>query len=1422
MGVFFRHDLMVFGFNLFLKRQFAKPISCESVHWEDGKIIAKGLSFADDDFHLTMDQLEVECNFSFSHLYFEPHLNCIHPELTFVHRSQSSPAFSLASLVPSRFFGIQLEVQNGVLQLNTQDQEQRLYFTFKRGKEENALGTLYLSHDPSLYLLPTIELSLALQEKEFIASLKVAQMESCRLLQLLSFFYPTFHEGWENAQGEVEMMVSGTFDSKLTFSRLAGLIDAQHLYLSNPSLGVKTHVKALHGEFTFPQQSVEQNLPFWKQIRASATVEEGAWFSGSWGVADINAHLLLDPALDPLLDLNGTWFQGTEQFLLSMQGKGCVHQDQTFWLELGIVMTPPDDEPSDALVTICSSEKENYVFQTEVKHCKAGFFEMLGLKLPITKGSFDGKFTGWVTGNKITRMQIDDLQGSNLCWALPEWNTTCLASELIGEALFVCNEKNEWQILSLKGEIPKIDFTCDTQRGSLKLPSFKVAFSGEETSLSALFIADSEKMETHFDYLKNEGWFRMEQLTEAIYAPLLDLFDPLIRLEGSFDLFGTFNEDKLFLSLQGAPLILDHPEFTLQLEEMLQPALFTYRFKEEKWRGSFEIHQVNLIEKRKQLLLENGSASCEIDGSNLLVKGIALNCEGITFAGEMQIDLESQLVTLTSKQMQGPIAPLAKLFDWKIPFTGDFTSDEEGLTLLAHQGKVEWKLQTSLQNVAVSLTDDLAIEEGGCGLTFDSHASTLVIQNAEAKLLFKGKPYHFVGNAKKKEWWEFDVKVTDEGHEVGRAVGIAQQRPPAELHFALEKNKTHLLGMKLSVNRLIIKDWTELLALEMTPLFIGEMLPGQLSFLESAGLIPFKQLPWEIQGEVQARITFEEQLAFELSSPLLKIAGQSFPQCLLKGKRNAGTWEIETLQTAGYSASARFSETEQALHCSFLNLEAPDLTLTLEGDYCFRKRAFSGYLHKMQLNLPGLAATTIGGIHFDPATSTLKGELSLNVESALFQAQSGGKMQAFYSPGSGLSLEGLDLFVQHRENPEATGQCLVEKLTYESQAWASKKIQFQLSKELIALFAPGWSEWLPSRGVAEMEYLPLTSILKATCKTTLQEMPLYLQLQLDHSRELLGMLKISDLPKNPGIKSYFKSKFDWESIKGAITGLEVDLAKTSRETLSGAIKCDFTSLAKFLPLQQRSVIEKLKLGAGYELDGDLDLSLGQFKGALKGSDFELMGFRFKQLQALIQWSAREGVITQCALDDPAGHLFIKQLYFNDEGSWHCHAPLVYLRDFQPTRMQEIVAKGEKKIKPLIFKRVSIYDLDGVLHDLASFTARGQLHFTNMFKKEFSILEVPLEMIKTLGLDPGLFTPIYGEVDFQLRQEKVFLTQMTNTYSEGRRSEFFLQENGVSFLDLDGNLNFNFRMRQHVVLNLTEPFTLTVRGNLEKPKYNLVR
>ena len=95
------------------------------------------------------------------------------------------------------------------------------------------------------------------------------------------------------------------------------------------------------------------------------------------------------------------------------------------------------------------------------------------------------------------------------------------------------------------------------------------------------------------------------------------------------------------------------------------------------------------------------------------------------------------------------------------------------------------------------------------------------------------------------------------------------------------------------------------------------------------------------------------------------------------------------------------------------------------------------------------------------------------------------------------------------------------------------------------------------------------------------------------------------------------------------------------------------------------------------------------------------------------------------------------------------------------------------------------------------------------------------MIKNLGLDPGLLTPVQGEVEFDLKGDKLYLVGLKNTFSQAKRSEFYLApERKLSYIDLEGKMHIDLRMQQDVALKLTEPFVLTIRGTLDNPRYGL--
>ena len=143
------------------------------------------------------------------------------------------------------------------------------------------------------------------------------------------------------------------------------------------------------------------------------------------------------------------------------------------------------------------------------------------------------------------------------------------------------------------------------------------------------------------------------------------------------------------------------------------------------------------------------------------------------------------------------------------------------------------------------------------------------------------------------------------------------------------------------------------------------------------------------------------------------------------------------------------------------------------------------------------------------------------------------------------------------------------------------------------------------------------------------------------------------------------------------------------------------------------------------------------------------------------------------------------------------------------------------IKPFTIQNFILSEIKGCLGDKSSLEGSGRLTFDNQYKKESSFLDVPLEMIKKIGLDPGLLTPIHGELQMELRGDKFYLVALENSFSEGGRAEFYLwPEHELSYIDLEGKVNINLKMHQDVLLKIIEPFTLTIRGTLEKPRYGL--
>ena len=305
-----------------------------------------------------------------------------------------------------------------------------------------------------------------------------------------------------------------------------------------------------------------------------------------------------------------------------------------------------------------------------------------------------------------------------------------------------------------------------------------------------------------------------------------------------------------------------------------------------------------------------------------------------------------------------------------------------------------------------------------------------------------------------------------------------------------------------------------------------------------------------------------------------------------------------------------------------------------------------------------------------------------------------------------------------------------------------------------------------------------------------------------------------------------------QAVEGTLYGLTFDFHHNPRVylphqlILTGSVTVDSIDLLDLFPQGLKKRLEEIEIGRGYELSGDLILSTKdlldyRFKGFLRGRDFEFAGYELKTLLSEIDIAPTQLFLHDFRLSDESGVAAIRELrcHYEHEKGWVLNIPEITLSDFRPSLLKQ-VGKPRGSIKPFIIKDLHFNRIGGTLGDTTSFTGRGYLDFLNTFKRDFNLFDIPFDIIGRLGLDLGLFVPVRGKLDYTMENGKISLNSLTNSYSDGERSQFYLSEKKPAYISLDGTLNIDMKMKQYVLLKITEPFTLSIRGSLMKPRYHL--
>lgn len=546
--------------------------------------------------------------------------------------------------------------------------------------------------------------------------------------------------------------------------------------------------------------------------------------------------------------------------------------------------------------------------------------------------------------------------------------------------------------------------------------------------------------------------------------------------------------------------------------------------------------------------------------------------------------------------------------------------------------------------------------------------------------------------------------------------------------------------------------------------------------------------------------------------------------------------------------------------------------------------SIKGDLSHLPGSLPtSTQGTFIAALTFQGDFSDLEDPLRIQGEASVFAelrspiaiaVNNKKKVQFSYGKKEGLMLSGIDLQLKHKWSGAFLADIQAERQKVGSACeFSLSKVAFSIAPALLgyaidagllptSLRELDWEGYLEGSGELKVsssgplfhgtlkpgrygfkekslsiEHLQVrweNQLLSIRAKTQIEQQPLWAALQVDCSQEPFGMLKLFDHPKAEGMKCLFHSanaQWTLDSIQGSCYGLNCSLVKTEKRTastvaaLTGEVQVDGNRLAHLLPKEIRDKVQQFQFGNGYLWEGDLHIAPDDkltftASGMLKGKNFELLGYRLRKLEATLQASPQHIVLTNLKIEDAAGSAVIPKIALNKEEEWHLDIPRIQIRQLQPSAMRKVNANASE-LKPFIIEHLTLNAIHARLSDISSLQGTGSLQFVNQFKKEVSILDIPLEMIKKIGLDLGLLTPVQGEVQMELRGDKFYLVSLDNAFSEGERAEFYLSpERDLSYIDLSGKVHIDLRMRQDVVLKITEPFTLTIRGTLDKPRYGL--
>lgn len=735
---FLQGPIMVWGAKRFISSTFSsekgQTLIYDNAQFEKGRLVLSGVRLNQGSNQLVLDRLELKVHFNFKKWALEPQISLDHPNLQLASEGNFAFAEWVNALKPSGFYYLKMDVQHGVLQI----EDQRFYFSFESGKTRGSLGTLRLSLDPSLLSHPFLVARFEMREDELVAGLKMEHVQSDQVLKLLAMTGLEWAKHWQGAQGVIDLEGYAVLTANGRIRQSSAEFSFANLELSHLDQPLLFKAGNLGGSLHLnPEESL-----FWKGVSANISLENAHLeLKEHFALADISGHLNFDQNEEPSIVLNGK----LGKLPFSLDGKGALHQDQTYWLESVLQFGLGTKEQSQLFVSLCSPQADELVLALDAKQCRGSPLALLqsfwGGKVRLIDGSLDGKGLARFRKGALESLEIQQLKGQKWLLSWGEGKRLRLQDFILSGS----HSKGELSLALDTAQKERITATVKSKKGKHEISG---QFEGtDRTNIQFGFTSEALIPTSVTDI--NDGWVRSSHLGSAFYRPLLKRLEIDLDLDGTFDLFGTFDGKELELSVQCDGLIARTPYFALKTDQVGQRdpmllktkgrAKFHYYPENNQFDLDLPLRSASFYELSQGLLLEGIDADLHVDSS----KGFVAKFQ----KGALSYDGRELLQNL-SAQITGTSAQIFQLSDLQakigeIDVKASELIFDHGISSIKAEIKDVLTFSAKREDQLLRVQAKLGIGELDAKVSYDSqlrraHIEELLIKGVKGKLQAEG------------------------------------------------------------------------------------------------------------------------------------------------------------------------------------------------------------------------------------------------------------------------------------------------------------------------------------------------------------------------------------------------------------------------------------------------------------------------------------------------------------------------------------------------------------------------------------------------------------------------------------------------------------------------------------------------------------